>query len=272
MIVFGMRKSPQWRRLRRQAEVLGMAGDIVVRRFEIPAGTAELSGRRLVFFSDLHWDRRDMGGSEALVQAVNALEADWLACGGDIIQHLEHLGPALDILGQLRARQKKLAVLGNWERMHQWRSTERWRRDFAAGGFELLVNEVWQEEHSPVFVGLDDYRWQTPKPELADSYRNGQRPVVCLTHSPDSVAEPPPGFVGNLALAGHTHGGQLCLPVLGPVYTSSHYWRKFAHGWFRRLGPFPAELYVSSGIGCNGNSIFRRRLFCPPEIVVIDWA
>jgi hypothetical protein len=71
----------------------------------------------------------------------------------------------------------------------------------------------------------------------------------------------------DLYLAGHTHGGQWRLPGFGAILTSSRHWKRYEAGSYRED---KTHLYVSRGIGMEGFGAPRARLFCPPEVVVID--
>jgi len=71
-----------------------------------------------------------------------------------------------------------------------------------------------------------------------------------------------------LSLAGHTHGGQVRLPVLGPVTTLSSVPRRYAAGLSVR--PAGGHLFVSRGIGMERENAPRLRFLCRPQLVVID--
>jgi len=86
-------------------------------------------------------------------------------------------------------------------------------------------------------------------------------PVILLSHSPDSFPEVPASV--SLSLAGHTHGGQVYIPLLGrPVVPISH--KKYAYGLFNENG---RKLFVTAGIG---TAIIPIRFLTPPEIVVLE--
>lgn len=89
--------------------------------------------------------------------------------------------------------------------------------------------------------------------------------ALFVVHSPDLVVDLPREAGYALTLAGHTHGGQICLP--GPIPLVPHASRigdQYAHGMFEEGGK---DLFVTRGVG---ESRLQMRLFCPPEIVVID--
>jgi len=90
--------------------------------------------------------------------------------------------------------------------------------------------------------------------------------TVLLYHSPDLM----PQVAGNgidLYLAGHTHGGQLCLPLFGALITGSDFWKRYEAGRYEEKG---TVLYVSRGLGMEGLGAPRARFFSPPELVVIE--
>jgi predicted MPP superfamily phosphohydrolase len=88
---------------------------------------------------------------------------------------------------------------------------------------------------------------------------------VLLYHTPDLM--PQAAALGvKLYLAGHTHGGQWCLPGFGALLTSSEYWKRYEAGGYREGSTY---LYVSRGLGLEGFGAPRARFFCPPEVVSI---
>ena len=68
-------------------------------------------------------------------------------------------------------------------------------------------------------------------------------------------------------LAGHTHGGQWRVPGFGALVTSSRFGKRYEAGLYRERR---TRLYVSRGLGMEGFGTPRARLFCPPEVVVLD--
>ena len=70
----------------------------------------------------------------------------------------------------------------------------------------------------------------------------------------------------DLHLAGHTHGGQLRLPLFGALVTSSAFWKRYEAGLYRKGA---STLYVSRGIGVEGKGAPRARFLAPPEVVLV---
>jgi uncharacterized protein len=87
---------------------------------------------------------------------------------------------------------------------------------------------------------------------------------IFLYHSPDLAPDAAQmGF--DLQLSGHTHGGQVCLPFVGPFFTASLYGRKFCSGRYHIKN---LVLYITRGIGLEGKAAPRVRFLCPPEIIL----
>jgi hypothetical protein len=89
---------------------------------------------------------------------------------------------------------------------------------------------------------------------------------VLLYHTPDLVETAAANDV-SLYFSGHTHGGQVRLPLYGAIVTLSVYHKEYEMGEYH-VGP--TTLYVSRGIGMEGLGLPRIRFLCPPEIVVFD--
>ncbi|HID90187.1 MAG TPA: hypothetical protein EYP52_10850 [Anaerolineae bacterium] len=90
--------------------------------------------------------------------------------------------------------------------------------------------------------------------------------TVLLYHSPDLMPDAVACGI-DLYLAGHTHGGQLRLPLFGALVTSSDFGKRYEMGRYRESGTI---LYVSRGLGVEGLGAPRARFLAPPEIVVWD--
>jgi predicted MPP superfamily phosphohydrolase len=90
--------------------------------------------------------------------------------------------------------------------------------------------------------------------------------TLLLYHTPDLM--PQAAALGvDLYLAGHTHGGQLRLPGVGAILTSSAYRKRYEAGHYHEGD---THLYVSRGLGMEGFGTPRARLFCPPEVVSVE--
>ncbi len=241
---------------------------LVVRAVEVPVRVpAAFAGVRVALLSDLH-----VGGfhiTEArlrtIVARTNAEKPDAIFLAGDYVTTSfgrfvapEDFAP---ILGELRAPAGVYAVLGNHD---WWWNGRRTRKALESAGIRVLENEA-----APVTVrgqtfwlaGVPDEMTQDPEP--ADALRGvpAEAPVVVLTHSPD-VFPRVPGRVA-LTLAGHTHGGQVRLPLFGAPVVPSRYGQRYAQGLVVEDGH---ALFVTTGIG---TSILPLRFGVTPEIAIL---
>ena len=231
--------------------------------------TARAKGRgacgcSLFFMSDLHWDGSNRRIYLALAEEIAALEPDFLLFGGDLGVFSDSIDGAVAWLKSLKARKGKFAVAGNRESCLNWLDVDFWRAAYAKADFRFLCNET-VDAGCMTLCGIDDFRFGRPDwGVLANCDRS--RPVVSFTHNPDAAgAAGIDEYLGDIVLCGHTHGGQICLPLIGPLYTSSEFGRQFLHGWTTRDDGTLCN--VSSGIGESGFGFVRRRVRCPREAV-----
>jgi predicted MPP superfamily phosphohydrolase len=168
------------------------------------------------------------------------------------------LQPARDLLANLSAPLGVWIVRGNWESPNL---AEEGRTFFHSMGARFLINSGAKVREDVWLAGLDDpasgepHIGQALAGAPADSFK------LVLMHAPDYFDEIAGRF--DLALAGHTHGGQIVLPVLGPLWLPDG-GRRYLKGWFTRNG---SQLFVSRGIG---TSRFPARLSARPELAIID--
>ena len=224
---------------------------------------------RLVQLTDLHLDDcTDWEGLSHFVDVVNRQRPDVLVLTGDLVCHPEPFRQwkkAAQILRRLEAPCGKFAVRGNHDLLG---ADQKATRLLAASGFSLLKNQVARTkapDGTPVVVGgLDDIYYQNlsdPSCLLPMRYAAGIR--IALVHEPVLARKVPRG-TADLILAGHSHAGQVYVPVLWHLWMTrkvGHYLRGFykVHGM---------PLYVCAGQGESGPKI---RLFCPRELAVFDF-
>jgi len=94
--------------------------------------------------------------------------------------------------------------------------------------------------------------------------KNNQNFTILLYHTPDLAPNAAKTAV-DLQLSGHTHGGQVRLPLIGALFTASLYGRAFSSGRYQLNG---LTLYITRGIGMEGAGAPRVRFLCPPEITL----
>lgn len=226
-----------------------------------------LDGVRILHVSDLHL----RPGSEvglSLPDAVAGHHHDLLVYTGDLIDSDNAVDSVLTTLARLPATAPAYAVFGDHD--HWTRSVTVGRNDVARlqRGLEGLGVSVLCNESTAVLdgglhlVGVDDPVTGRDDLERATANLPPDACAILLAHSPDILTRDRPQEVA-LVLAGHTHGGQLRLPLIGPVVRNWMLPRKFAHG-LHVHGETP--IFVNRGIGYSGVDI---RIGCPPEAALL---
>ncbi len=234
------------------------------------------NGMRIAQLSDIHLDEfTEPFFLRKAIRQIDELQPDAVFLTGDFISD----GPrsrgfaagaawhCANILSELKCREL-YAVLGNHDV-----SVGRRRVSAAltANGITVLHNACLPLERSGGrfwLAGVDDPLLGHPDLDLAipPSIRNlPNEPVVLLCHAPDyadHLRSHPAGQATGLMLSGHTHGGQVRLPFLGPL-ALPELGRKYVQGWYRLES---LQLCVNRGIGTVG---LPFRIDCPPEISLI---
>lgn len=234
-------------------------------------------GLSIVQLSDLHRSTVVSAAYlEHCVQMANALQPDLMVFTGDYLTHAlegalrgqmvydargrapELLRDVTGIITRARAKLGVFAVLGNHD---HWYDADAVTSALRSAGVTVLRNS-----HAEVHVGGD----RLPIVGLGDHWTEG---VDCrrafagvdgpftltLMHNPDFF-ERWPQSGAHLILAGHTHGGQVKLPMVGSPVVPSRYGRKYSQGVFRHGD---AVMYVNRGVGALFPSV---RFNCRPEI------
>lgn len=243
--------------------------DPVVRRATVamaswPRGAPPL---RVALLSDIHVAGPDMPPARLarIVGQVNALNPDLVLIAGDLVSDKRvamNLYPVVDAvapLGGLRARLGVVAVLGNHD---HWRDTAAFRRELPRVSVRVLVNEA--VVRGPLLIaGADDpYTGRADVAALTRAVSGRRGPVVTLSHSPDIAPTLPYRF--GLVLAGHTHCGQIALPLIGPIATMSDHGDRYACGMIREGD---RTTIVGAGLG---TSLLPLRFGAPPDWWLVE--
>jgi len=244
-------------------------------RFEINVHSRAVrgltAGLRVALLTDFHLGP-NLGPSDLArwVRASNSMRPDLVCIVGDIVDQAYRgdLSELKALLPELSAPLGVYAVPGNHDRT-RYRRFDVFREALREARVTLLVNEAVAVRDDLYLAGLDDFRVGRPDLEatLAGSAGGDGVATVFLTHNPDVIPELPtePNSGVDLLLAGHTHGGQIRLPGIGPLVTSSAYGARYASGWV----PAPLPAFVSRGLGVT---TLPFRFACPAEVVVLDLA
>lgn len=234
---------------------------------------------RIAVVSDIHACEPWMPASRIadIVQLTNALEPDLILLPGDFAAGLVRFRTAevpaeiwATELGKLEAPLGKLAVLGN----HDWWTDPDGVRDaLRNAGIPVLENEAvrvdrpggafWVAglgDQMAIPLGRGRYRGVDDLPKTIAALADAT-PAILMAHEPDIFPQVPERFA--LTACGHTHGGQVRLPLLGRPVVPSRYGQRYAYGHIREGG---RDLVVSAGLGV---SILPVRFGVPPEITMV---
>ena len=246
-------------------------GRLVVREqtIQLDNWPRELDGLRIAVLSDIHVDDWFIDDKKlrTIVERTNQLQpelivilGDYMSSNGNVTRRVEpeRFGP---ILKDLHAPLGVYSVLGNHD---WWYSGIQVRLGLEKNGIQVLENEVIHFDARGTqlwLVGLADL-W-TRRQAVADTIAMVPegKPFIALTHNPDIFPDVPQRV--PLLLAGHTHGGQVRLPLIGSVVESSDYGDRYVKGHVIENNH---HLFVTTGIG---TSIVPVRFGVPPEIVVL---
>lgn len=222
------------------------------------------NGFRIAFASDLHYKSK-FGQRELsrLVKTINAMDADVFLLGGDYQEGCEQVPELVSELAKVKTRFGTIGVMGNndYERCH-----DRIIEEMRLHGMRIL-------EHEKDTLAIGDERIIIAGVRNPFNLnRNGRSPsldlkpedfVVLLTHTPDYVEDVDVTNT-DLALAGHTHGGQITLFGLYAPGINSRYGQRFRTG--RQENSKGIPVIITNGLG---TSRMKLRLFAPSEVVLI---
>ena len=245
---------------------------IVRKELPLRRWPARLDGFTLVVLSDFHYDPYfSMHPLHASIGMVNDLQADLIVLTGDFVtaplvgsddeKAASAAEPCARLLRQMHARHGLWAVMGNHDRATD---AKRVTRALQAEGIHCLANQSAAIERDGArfwLAGVDDVLDRANDLQKALHSVPSDEATVLLAHEPDYadiVARSPV----DLQLSGHSHGGQIRLPWLGPLYLPDLA-RKYVWGLYR-VGDL--TLYTNPGLGTIRVPV---RLNCPPEITLL---
>lgn len=228
---------------------------------ELPAS---FDGMRVLHFSDVHLGfNKDARNAERLADAVMKLQPDLICFTGDIVESAgDEFRTSVSTFARMSAPLGKYAVLGN----HDYENTELLEQLWEEAGFKLLRNESALLERGGDHIavsGLEDLLLGEPDPRKAlESVPEGAFSLL-LMHEPD-YADEVDGMPFSLQLSGHSHGGQIRLPLVGPLSMPEGA-EKYISGLYYTDGE-GMPVYVNRGFG---ETFLPLRLLCRPELTVL---
>ncbi len=240
----------------------------------VPMG---LGGLKLLHLADLHADPMPLDFLGQQIDRALAWKPDFICVTGDFIttKYGEWDEYAV-LLSKLSAAAPTFATLGNhdggrWARYNGYKDTQLVRELLQRGNLRLLHNtqEVIEVRGRPLrLVGLGDEWALELEPVRAfggqpTARKSGEIPTIVLSHNPDTKDELAP-YSWELMLSGHTHGGQLSLPLIGEPFLPVRD-KRFVRGLYRWEDRW---LHITAGIG----SLHKARFNCRPEISCLTLA
>ncbi len=230
----------------------------------------DFSGLKIIHISDIHYGRITTTKMiKKIIKEVNLIKPDIIVITGDLIDKdatltEKDISFLKDSLAKLESKYGKYAIYGNHDITY---SREKIEEIYKYSNFKLLVNDydiIYGKRNEALFIGgLDSLLEGEQNIEKTMSYFNDHEDIlykILLVHEPDStdnILEKYPNT--NLILAGHSHNGQVRLPLIGAIYTPSGS-KKYYDNYYKIN---ETDLYISSGIGV---SRINFRLFNKPSI------
>ena len=218
---------------------------------------ASLDGLSILHLTDLHFShsyRRFFFEEVADLAMADAPMPDLVVITGDFLDDDDAVSWVGPVLGRFQARLGKIAILGNHDYRHDFRGL---RRELRRADFTTLEGR-WatiNADGASLVIGGTSYPWGR---DLDPSLKPDGDVSLLLSHAPDQVYRAS-SWGMDLMLCGHNHGGQVRLPVLGPILMPSRYSRRFDRGFYR-VGK--TLMYVGHGIGGK----HPVRFGCEPEL------
>ena len=220
---------------------------------DLPSG---FDGIKIVHFSDIHYNRSITSDKvDKIIDEINLINADIVVFTGDLIDKdivikdsdYEYL---TDAFSKINAKYGKYAILGN----HDYDEMDKVIKVFNDGGFKYLENSydiIYNKNNEKIFVGgIGSVSYKIDDIDKTMEYFNSNDDIdykIMLVHEPDISDEIVDNYNVSLILAGHSHNGQVRLPIIGALYTPPHS-KKYYDEHYMIDG---TDLYISSGIGVS---------------------
>ena len=222
-----------------------------------------LDGLRIAQVTDLHMmGHFTLEFYQAAIDHVNAWNPDLIMITGDLVDHPDCIAWIPETLGRLRGPLGRFAILGNHDQ--RLPDVPKLRRALTDCGIEDLGGRcvVRAIRDVPVLLAGNECPWFGPAPQITWDGRERPPFSILMSHSPDQFPwARQQGF--DLMLAGHTHGGQIRFPAIGPLICPSRFGVWYASGLFERT---PTLMHVSRGL----SGVHPLRFHCPPELTLLE--
>ena len=228
----------------------------------------DFDGLKIVHFSDLHYNRAiDIKKVKSIIEEINLINPDIVVFTGDLIDKDAKLNnndytELSKLLENINSKYGKYAILGNHDYQ---KDKEEIIKIYNNSDFKYLDNSndiIYSKNNQKIFIGgintVTHHQDDLNKAMTINNEEDADYKII-LVHEPDITDDIVKDYQVNLILAGHSHNGQVRLPIIGAIYTPP-YAKKYYDNYYNIDG---TNLYISSGIGV---STVNYRLFNHPSI------
>lgn len=233
--------------------------EFVEKEFQLPTLPAAWDGMTILQLTDWHlFGTPEKSFYEEVASELEKLSPDLIVFTGDLMDNMKCLDWLPELWGNLRAPLGKYFILGN----HDWLlDVPQIRKTMQDLGWRDLGSLAVTIHHRglPLAIGGTERPWMGQHPDLEAAPEEAFR--ILLSHTPDHFQWAQTQGV-DLMLSGHNHGGQVVLPIIGPMYTPSLYGVRYAAGCWHANDTL---LYVSRGLA-GGHPV---RYNCLPEVTML---
>lgn len=242
--------------------------DILKKEIAHPLIPKGFNGAKIIQFSDTHLGfSYSLSQLERLVANLNGFSPDIVIFTGDLIDKPHQYKKAksiIPILKNIEAPLGKLAIFGNHD--HGGNGTNIYRSIMEAAGFRILQNESVRikliDNSQIIIAGIDDCILGKPSIQQALPKQSNTTYTILLAHEPDIATEAAEYNI-HLQISGHSHGGQIKIPLYGPLYTPP-LGEKYFEGLYV-VGKNKMQLYVNRGLGTTRLPL---RFLSKPELTI----
>ena len=229
----------------------------------IPDG---FDGLKIIHFSDLHYNRAiSLSKVKKIIEEINLINPDVVVFTGDLIDKDVNLTnkdytDLTTLLRSINAKYGKYAIMGNHD---YFKDQEKVANIYNDSDFKYLDNSydiIYNKSDEAIFIGgINTVSYKMDNVDKMMEYFNDHDSdmyKIILVHEPDISDKIVEDYSVNLILAGHSHNGQIRLPIIGAIYKPPHA-KKYYDNYYDIDG---TKLYISSGIGVsNVNYRFWNR-------------
>jgi len=237
-------------------------GSLKITNYQITC--PELRGVRVAFLTDMHLGKSDYRRIDKIIQATNKENPDIVLIGGDYVNGhniSKSMSPSIFAAKLSLLNAPTYTVLGEHD---WWAGGNKITEELKKNNVRVLNNSRLRTSIRRKYVDIVGFGDNTVKrANPSKAMLNSRKPIIVVTHNPDTYYDVLEEV--TLILSGHTHGGQVIIPGIPPLFVPSRFGKEFAGGFVK---PRTNKMIVSKGLG---SPYFKMRLNCKPEIVIVDF-